>query len=108
MTSSGRFAVRLLAAAFVFCVAGVQAQVQMQTKPGIQTERPATSLRPAPASVEIVALSATLAAPTGVTATPGNAQVVLSWTASAGPTPRLASTSSAARPPSPRAVRPRP
>ena len=70
MTSSGRYAVRLLAAAFVFCAAGVQAQVQMQTKPGIQkpgiqTERPATSLGPAsaPASVEIVALSATPAAP---------------------------------------------
>ena len=70
MTSSGRYAVRLLAAAFVFCVAGVQAQVQMQTKPGIQkpgiqTERPATSLGPASASasVEIVALSATPAAP---------------------------------------------
>ena len=63
MTSSGKYSIRLLATAFVFCVAGVQAQVQMQTKPGIQTERPATSLRPAPASVEIVALSATPAAP---------------------------------------------
>ena len=61
MTSSGKYSIRLLATAFVFCVAGVQAQVQ--TKPGIQTERPATSLRPAPASVEIVALSATPAAP---------------------------------------------
>ena len=81
MTSSGKYSIRLLATAFVFCVAGVQAQVQMQTKPGIQTERPATSLRPVPASVEIVAPSATPAAPTGVTATPGNAQVSVAFTA---------------------------
>lgn len=63
MTSSDRYAARLLAATFAFCVVGVQAQGQLQTKPGIQTERPATFMRPAPASVEIVALTATPAAP---------------------------------------------
>ena len=59
MTSSGRYSVRLLATAFVFCVAGVQAQTQ--PKPGTAPSLPG--------------------APTGVTATPGNAQVSVAFTA---------------------------
>ncbi len=68
MTSPSRYSVRLLAATFAFCVAGVQAQVQMQQKQGVapqmqQKQRPAAiHVAPAP-SVEIVALSATPAAP---------------------------------------------
>ena len=70
MTSLSRrsvqYSVQLLAATFAFCIAGVQAQGQAQTKPGVapQVQRPAAiSAAPAPASVEIVALSATPAQP---------------------------------------------
>ncbi len=62
MTSPSRYSVRLLAATFAFCVAGVQAQVQMQQKQGVAPQMQRQTA-PLSASVEIVAMSATPAAP---------------------------------------------